>query len=236
APGLGCGLSFIITLFMLCFLGPPGTRVTVKEDDDVILPCSLGTSVNIESMLFDWKKEGTDMKKDVFVYNKGNHYNNGLAGQDKEFKNRVSHFPEQLKHGNASIRIKQTSLEDKGIYTCIFPNVSTGRKTFRIELAVGECSDPSVTNLKETNDWALLQCDVKGAYPEPRVEWWDSNNQTIPSGEPQVSKRGVRFYVTLKTTVRKTDYYRCVATQNEIHHRAHMEISVHLNGEWHFNR
>lgn len=99
----------------------------------------------------------------------------------------------------------------------------------------GAAPDPYVTNLKETNDWALLKCDVKGAYPEPTMEWWNSNNQTIPSEEPQVSKKGERFYVTLKTTVKKTDYYRCVATQKDIHHQIYTEINVHLNGEWHFN-
>lgn len=92
-------------------------------------------------------------------------------------------------------------------------------------------AEPSVTNLDQTNDWALLKCVVKGASPKPTVEWWDSNNQTIPSEEPQVSKKGERFFITLKTNVTKTDRYHCVATQKEIWHQAHTEINVHLNGE-----
>lgn len=99
----------------------------------------------------------------------------------------------------------------------------------------GAAPEPSVTNLDQTNDWALLQCDVKGAYPKPTVEWWDSNNQIIPSEEPQVSKKGERFYVILKTTVKKTGRYRCAATQKDIHHQIYKEINVQLNGEWHFN-
>uniref|UniRef100_A0A669E3E3 Selection and upkeep of intraepithelial T-cells protein 3-like n=1 Tax=Oreochromis niloticus TaxID=8128 RepID=A0A669E3E3_ORENI len=205
--------------------GTPVTRVTVKEDDGVILPCSLSTNENIESMLFDWKKEGTVPQKNVFLYDDGKYYNNGLSGQDEEFKDRVSHFPEELKHGNASIRIKKTRLEDNGTYLCKFPKLKPEIRTFHIELVVepvlkvrnvpGAAPEPSVTNLNESSDWALLKCDVKGAYPEPTVEWWNSNNQTIPSEEPQVSKEGEHFYVTLKTTVKKTDYYRCVATQKE---------------------
>uniref|UniRef100_A0AAZ1X043 Ig-like domain-containing protein n=1 Tax=Oreochromis aureus TaxID=47969 RepID=A0AAZ1X043_OREAU len=140
----------------------------------------------------------------------------------------VSHFPEELKNGNASIKITDTRLEDKGNYTCIFPNTQSGDIRFHIELAVG-AAEPSVTNLDETNDWALLKCVVKGASPKPTVEWWDSNNQTIPSEEPQVSKKGERFYVTLKTNVTKTDRYHCVATQKEIWHQAHTEINVRLN-------
>uniref|UniRef100_A0AAX7SMT2 Ig-like domain-containing protein n=1 Tax=Astatotilapia calliptera TaxID=8154 RepID=A0AAX7SMT2_ASTCA len=205
--------------------GTPVTRVTVKEDDDAILPCSLDTNENIESMLFDWKKEG----KQVFIYNNGTHHNNDFEDQSVEFKGRVSHFPEELKHGNASIRITDTRLEDKGNYICIFPKSQSGGIRFHIELAVGAAPEPSVTNLDETNDWAVLKCDVKGAYPKPTVEWWDSNNQIIPSEEPQVSKKGERFYVILKTTVKKTGRYRCAATQKEIWHQAHTEINVRLN-------
>uniref|UniRef100_I3JD16 Ig-like domain-containing protein n=1 Tax=Oreochromis niloticus TaxID=8128 RepID=I3JD16_ORENI len=199
--------------------------VIVKEDDDAILPCSIGTNENIESMLFVWKKEGTVPLKQVFMYDDGTY----SKGQDEEFKGRVSYFPEQLKHGNASIRMKKTRLEDKGNYTCSFPIMQPEIKIFHIELVVGAAPEPSVTNLNESSDWALLKCDVKGAYPEPTVEWWNSNNQTIPSEEPQVSKEGEHFYVTLKTTVKKTDYYRCVATQKEIHHQIYTEINVHLN-------
>ncbi|XP_039468542.1 CD276 antigen homolog isoform X2 [Oreochromis aureus] len=231
-------LSFcFLTLSGLTFAtesGTPVTTVTVKEDDDAILPCSLYTNVNIEKMLFDWKKEGTVLQKEVFMYVEGKHYNNGLPGQDEQFRDRVSHFPEELKYSNASIRIKQTKLEDKGIYTCDFPRLQPEAKIFRIELVVGAAPQPSVTNLDQTNDWALLQCDVNGAYPKPTVEWWNSNNQIIPSEEPQVSKKGEHFYVTLKTTVKKTDRYRCAATQKDIHHQIYKEINVHLNGlpEW----
>ncbi|CAI5686577.1 unnamed protein product [Oreochromis niloticus] len=221
-------LSFcFLTLSGLTFAAESGTpvaRVTVKEDADAILPCSLGTSETIESMVFDWKKDG----KQVFTYNNGTHHNNDLEDQSVEFKGRVSHFPEELKNGNASIKITDTRLEDKGNYTCIFPNTQSGDIRFHIELAVG-AAEPSVTNLDQTNDWALLKCVVKGASPKPTVEWWDSNSQTIPSEEPQVSKKGERFYVTLKTNVTKTDRYHCVTTQKEIWHQAHTEINVRLN-------
>ncbi|XP_039468523.1 butyrophilin-like protein 10 isoform X2 [Oreochromis aureus] len=220
-------LSFcFLTLSGLTFGAESASPVIVMEDDDVILPCSLSTNENIESMLFVWKKEGTVPRKEVFMYDAGT----DSKGQDEEFKGRVSHFPEQLKHGNASIRINKTTLEDNGNYTCSFPIIQSSGKTFRIELVVGAAPQPSVTNLDQTNDWALLQCDVQGAYPKPTVEWWNSNNQTIPSEEPQVSKNGERFYVTLKATVRKIDRYRCVATQKEIHHQIYKEINVHLNG------
>lgn len=104
------------------------------EDDYVILPCSLSTNQNIEKELFVWKKEGTVPLKEVFMFDDGTY----SRGQDEEFKGRVSHFPEQLKHGNASITMKQARLEDNGNYTCSFPVMQSSVKTFHIELVVGE--------------------------------------------------------------------------------------------------
>ena len=76
-----------------------------------------------------------------------------------------------------------------------------------------------------------LQCEVKGASPKPKVEWKDRAGHILPAEEPQVSDTGGRYYVTLLTTVTKTDHYRCVVTQEEIHHQTHSETYVFINGE-----
>lgn len=109
---------------MFCLSGGP---VIVKEGDYAILPCSLGTNENIEFVRFEWTKDGTE--KEVYICDTGVDRSPALPG-------RVSHFRDGLQHGNASIRIYNVQLEDGGIYTCNFPN---RRKTFRIELVVGEC-------------------------------------------------------------------------------------------------
>lgn len=98
----------------------------VKEGDYAILPCSLGT--RIEFVRFEWTKEGTE--KEVFIHDTGVNRSPALPG-------RVSHFPDDLKNGNASIKINHVQLKDGGIYTC---NFTTKGKTFRIKLdVVGEC-------------------------------------------------------------------------------------------------
>ncbi|XP_049446480.1 butyrophilin subfamily 2 member A1-like [Epinephelus fuscoguttatus] len=111
--------------------------VTVEQDRDVLLPCSLSTKENIESKLFDWKKaaQKDGKNKEVFFYDAGIHYNNRRAGQSEEFKGRVFHFPEELKHGNASIIIRNTKMADSGDYTCVFPRLQP-RQTFHIKLVV----------------------------------------------------------------------------------------------------
>lgn len=117
-------------LIHTCFHVPG--PVVVEEGSDVILPCSL--SVNIESKLFDWKKDG----QEVFMYDRGVHYNNGRTGQDQHFKGRVSHFKDELKRGNASIMIRNTKVADSGDYTCAFPRLQPSQ-IFHVGLVVGEC-------------------------------------------------------------------------------------------------
>ncbi|KAL7407269.1 hypothetical protein ABVT39_005977 [Epinephelus coioides] len=204
--------------------------VTVEQDRDVILPCSLSTKENIESKLFDWKKpaQKDGKNKEVFFYDAGIHYNNGRPGQSEEFKGRVSHFQEELKHGNASIIIRNTKMADSGDYTCVFPLLQP-RQTFHIKLVVGAAPKPNIDILDETDNRALLQCEVHG-NPQPEVEWRDSAGKTLPAQKSQVSERDGRFYVTLNTTVTKTDRYRCVATQKNISHQIYAETSVRLNG------
>ncbi|XP_032365365.1 butyrophilin subfamily 2 member A2 isoform X8 [Etheostoma spectabile] len=236
----------LLPLLCLCLLTCSGVTsaqqnqppVNVEEDSDVVLPCSLSTKEDIEFKLFVWRKVPQKYEgwKEVFQYNAGIHYNKGRGGQSEEFKGRVSHFQDELKHGDASITIRNTKMADSGEYSCYFPNLQTPQ-TFYIKLVVGRvlkdrsgenipgaAPKPFVAILDQTKDRSLLQCDVHGD-PEPEVEWRDSAGNKLPA-ETQVEPIRNLFYVTLRTTVTQTDRYRCVATQKTISHQVSNEISV----------
>uniref|UniRef100_UPI0014471D7A CD276 antigen-like n=1 Tax=Epinephelus lanceolatus TaxID=310571 RepID=UPI0014471D7A len=180
---------------------------------------------------FDWKKaaQKDGKNKEVFFYDAGITYNNGRSGQSEEFKGRVFHFPKELKHGNASIIIRNTKMADSGDYTCVFPHLQP-RQTFHIKLVVGAAREPSVKTLNQTNNWALLQCVVRDASPKPKVEWKDSSGNKLHAEEPQVIDRGGSYDIILQTTVTKTDHYQCVVAQEEINHQVSAETYVHFSG------
>ncbi|CAI5686542.1 unnamed protein product [Oreochromis niloticus] len=194
----------------------PGVTVNVSEESDVILPCSLGTNQNLEQKLFDWRKKAPT-KQEVFMYDGGLHYNNGRRGQDEHFRGRVSHFPQELQFGNASIIIRNTTVADSGVYTCDFPHLQPEQR-FCIKLVVGAAPKPFVGILNISEDEALLKCEVRGASPKPKVEWRDSDGNILPAEEPQVSHTGERYDITLLTTVTRTNssLFHCVATQEEM--------------------
>ncbi|GLD74508.1 CD276 antigen-like isoform X1 [Lates japonicus] len=199
-------------------------KKVVFEDNEAVLPCSFG-SENIENQIFDWKKDG----QDVFLYDRGRTYGNGLSGQHEQFKGRVEHFQDLLKSGNASIVIRPTKVTDSGNYTCVSVQNGVSTTRSRIELIVGAAPEPSVTSLQTTKDWSLLQCVVRGASPKPEVVWQDSSGHNLTAKE-QVTDRGGRYDVTLHTTVTKTGNYTCVATQEEINHWTAAWIHVYISG------
>ncbi|XP_049893673.1 putative butyrophilin subfamily 2 member A3 [Epinephelus moara] len=223
----------LLCFCLLCFTGktlcdekgPAVIKVLVSEGSDVTLPCSLSTKENIEQKLFDWRKD--EGMTGVFMYDKGLHHNNGRPGQDEQFKWRVFHFQDELKHGNASIFIRNTKMADSGNYTCVFPFVQRTEKS-HVMLVVVSSPKPSVTVLNATNNGMQLQCEVHGASPKPKAEWKDSDGNILPAEETQVTDRGGSYDIILQTTVTKTDRYRCVVTQEEINHQIHAEIYVYI--------
>ncbi|XP_008292638.1 V-set domain-containing T-cell activation inhibitor 1-like isoform X2 [Stegastes partitus] len=209
--------------------GPDDTIVAVTEGSDAILGCSLDPPKSLDQDLFDWiKDEKTDVKKEVFMYSNGSHDNNGLSGQDKQFQGRVSHFPDQLINGNASIIIRNTTIEDAGDYTCLFLLPQGQEQKCNIKLVVGVAHKPYVSVCNVSESGVQLKCEVEGAFPQPEVQWLDSDGTVLSAEDPEVVERGGRFDITLQTTVIATDgnCFRCVVKQQHFHHEIGYNITV----------
>ncbi|KAK1902120.1 CD276 antigen like [Dissostichus eleginoides] len=310
-------------------------RVVVTEGSAAVLPASLKPHKNIERDVFDWKKvgQGDETQHEVFLYDASPQYINGRSGQSPQFKGRVSHFPGELKHGTASILIRNSKVSDSGNYTCYFPrlqpplmfyvelvvdpvyrdrseeipgeHVGTKRCVLQITFPAGRsgvksavlfqnlCSsgrtvlenilnaeeaqvsetggkynvalqttvtktghyhcvvtqetinhvsaaqtfthvsgaspEPYIRTLNATEDWTLLQCEVRGAFPEPLLQWKDSSRNILNAEEAQVSETGGKYNVALQTTVTKTGHYHCVVTQETINHVSAAQTFTHVS-------
>ncbi|XP_041639181.1 butyrophilin-like protein 8 isoform X2 [Cheilinus undulatus] len=205
-------------------------RVEVNEDDDAVLPCLTSPEVDIESAVIHWK---TGDGQEVYFYDNGDYSGKGSTGHLIQFDGRVSHFQDKLKNGNASIKITKTRIEDNGIYTCILPKLQPSQE-YQVQLVVNSIfkdrtgenplasPKPSIEVISQTLDWALLQCQVQGAFPKPSLKWQDGSGEIHHThGEPQPGTGG-KYDMTVQVTVRKTGHYHCVLRQEELKH----EISV----------
>ncbi|XP_058487983.1 programmed cell death 1 ligand 1-like [Solea solea] len=195
------------------------SRTYVKEGEDAVLHCSSVES--LKNMVVDWKNQN----KEVFLYDRGWHYENGLCCQDEQYGGRVSLFYDELKNGNASLILNDTRIEDTGIYTC---DLSSGRQIFTMELIVGAVQAPvlEISNVSEAG--VELQCVVRGSSSKPSVEWQTCEGTSLNSEEPLVSETRGRYDTTLLVTVTetKTNCFRCVVKQEDIYHRIDDNIIV----------
>ncbi|XP_055016641.1 butyrophilin-like protein 1 isoform X2 [Boleophthalmus pectinirostris] len=218
---------------LLCLLSPgfgpasaqdtrPNNMVTVSEGEDALLPCALSSGQNIEQ--FDWRKDnGEEEKMEVFMYNKGSYYGQGLLGQSEQFVGRVEFFKDELKSGNASIKIKNTRLEDSGTYTCLIMNPVTS--VVNIILNVGAAQVPYIETVHDEVTWRQLKCKAEGV-PEPEVEWRNSDGDVLANHVPQ--NQNGRSHVELQLNVTRSDNYTCVVTQSSIYHQISNTMKVHI--------
>uniref|UniRef100_A0A8C5C707 Ig-like domain-containing protein n=1 Tax=Gadus morhua TaxID=8049 RepID=A0A8C5C707_GADMO len=114
----GAGIPEVVTN-----LGDTDTEVFTREGEDAILPCGLGSPVNLKDEVVDWKKK----QQEVFFYEKGKHYNNGKRGQDPQFGGRVHLLPGGLQAGDASVILSSATQADGGVYSCFFPPLGPTR-------------------------------------------------------------------------------------------------------------
>ncbi|XP_038551950.1 CD276 antigen homolog [Micropterus salmoides] len=166
----------LLPLACLCLLTRSGTTfadehgsviIIMKEDRDVILPCSFSTKDDIENKLFEWRKDG---QNSVFRYDAGLHSNNGHPGQYEQFKGRVSYFEDERKYGNISIIIRNTTVADSGNYTCYSPRFMP--QPVHIQLVFG----PVI--VKEGSD-AILPCSYSTKDAVEKHFNWKKDGQKV---------------------------------------------------------
>jgi hypothetical protein len=97
-------------------------------------------------------------------------------------------------------------------------------------VATGSKPEVSIEGQKE-GGMALL-CGTKGWFPEPELEWLDSEGVTLSAGPSETDRDYEGFYVVkLKTIVKETDINRftCRVRQSQLHEV--METGLHIPSE-----
>ncbi|XP_047454865.1 myelin-oligodendrocyte glycoprotein-like, partial [Mugil cephalus] len=100
--------------------------IIARVGDDVVLPCQIKPSVDVSEATLEWKRS----ELYVLVWRNGADL---TMQKDPSYRGRTSLFPDELKHGNVSLKLSDVKLSDKGTYKCYV--VEINREMF-VELVV----------------------------------------------------------------------------------------------------
>ncbi|XP_023692888.1 V-set domain-containing T-cell activation inhibitor 1 [Paramormyrops kingsleyae] len=171
-------LIFIVGGFIILLLSIAFTRYQsiVESKDtfpvgnitqDIILDCTFDPSSVNGKLAVDatitWTKDG--LGGVVYLYQDRAAQ---LQNQNLQFRNRAELFQNAIAVGNASLLLRNITVEDPGTYRCGV-SAPSGHGTVSIQLRVAAYSAPSFT---ETNN-SILTAVANTWFPEPNVTWSD---------------------------------------------------------------
>uniref|UniRef100_A0A3P8Q2P3 Ig-like domain-containing protein n=1 Tax=Astatotilapia calliptera TaxID=8154 RepID=A0A3P8Q2P3_ASTCA len=125
--------------------------IIAAPGDDVILPCHLEPTFNVQGMTVEWSKP--DLKPDpsdrlsrveyVHLYRDRQEVPDMKMAS---YFRRTELFMDDMKHGNISLKILNVSEEDNGRYRCFIPKLRSRVKSAIVELIV----DPNFAKTSTT--------------------------------------------------------------------------------------
>ncbi|XP_027132723.1 butyrophilin subfamily 1 member A1-like [Larimichthys crocea] len=198
--------------------------IVALAGDDVILPCHLEPPMDVRSETVVWTRTDLDPKY-IHVHKDGRPV---YRGQNPSFKNRTALFVDELKNGNASMKIFKVKISDTGKYLCILNSLM---KHTSIQLTVGVISTPVIEFVSNQSREVVLQCEAKGWYPEPEVFWLDAEGNLLSAGPTETVRGPDDLYtVSRRLTVEKSDSFTCRVQQKNINQtrETHIYVPAHF--------
>ncbi|KAL6483987.1 hypothetical protein MHYP_G00088600 [Metynnis hypsauchen] len=200
-------------------VGPDAT-VVATAGSDVILPCSVQrenekTNMNAVDLNIKWTRPDLG---GPLVHFYANHQDINTR-QIPHVRGRTALFKEELQNGNVSLRLTEVNLHDDGEYRC---NVEAGFlfSDFTFKLAVEVIGTPPVITVKKydsnSKQFSLL-CESKGWWPQPDLQWLNSERDILNVGVTKSQRHAELFTVNLHITLHyhDIDTFYCRVTLRE---------------------
>ncbi|KAL7374609.1 hypothetical protein ABVT39_003853 [Epinephelus coioides] len=112
----------IFTVLCVCLsVSSCQETLTAKPGEDVTLPCHCDEDCVIE--LLEWSRPALKSNKFVFYYRNKSFPNY----QHPCYRDRVELMDPEMKNGNASVILKNVTINDTGTYECLIKGKKTGR-------------------------------------------------------------------------------------------------------------
>ncbi|XP_067901707.1 butyrophilin-like protein 8 [Heterodontus francisci] len=141
-------------------------QMTVKIGEDLVVHCHYYSADEAGTIAFSWMK--MDSNGIIYIYTMNQ---SSLGEQDPSYRDRAEVFDSEIPKGNVSLRLKNVTLSDSGIYRLSVASQSQSNET-KVVLevrAVGK--QPVIRSYVTDQGFSMLVCESSGWYPEPTVTW-----------------------------------------------------------------
>ncbi|XP_050957491.1 butyrophilin-like protein 3 [Labeo rohita] len=183
-------------------VGPAGP-VFVVAGEDVILPCSVKPNISVVDMRVEWFRSDQKDSQLVHLYEDRVDKN---TDQIESYRGRTKLNHQELQRGNTSLKLSSVRVSDEGLYKCFIQSKSWNDDTtvnVKVE-AVGRPPVITVDGFDHSGGLHLL-CESEGWYPEPDLEWLNSEGVSLSSETTETHRNEDRFSVKHTITVYERD-------------------------------
>uniref|UniRef100_A0A8C2FNR6 Ig-like domain-containing protein n=1 Tax=Cyprinus carpio TaxID=7962 RepID=A0A8C2FNR6_CYPCA len=180
----------------------PADTVFAVAGEDVILPCSVKPNISVVDMKVRWSR--LDLK-DFLVHLYEDHKDRN-TDQIQSYRGRTKLNHQELQRGNASLKLSSVQVSDEGRYKCFIQSKSWFDDA-NVDVSVEAVGRPPVITVDgfDHSERLSLQCESEGWYPEPVLEWLDSEGVRLSSETTEMQRNTDGFSVKHTITVQHRD-------------------------------
>ncbi|XP_055085208.1 selection and upkeep of intraepithelial T-cells protein 6-like [Periophthalmus magnuspinnatus] len=199
----------------------PSQPIIAPVGSDVTLPCQLDPVKDLRDMVVEWSRHNLTPRY-IHIRRDGLDL---LMDQNSLYLGRTSVSESRLQQGDMSLSLNQVRLSDRGTYRCYIPQIDTKAE---VTLLVVSVAPPSMSLIKERSGSPVLRCESRGWYPEPELEWLDSEGTVLLRTEAQRGASEELFSVSSRLSVeqRLGNTFTCRVRQQESGQSREAQLSI----------
>ncbi|KAI1887956.1 hypothetical protein AGOR_G00180100 [Albula goreensis] len=208
-------------------LGPSEPIIAVAGAD-IVLPCYLKPSISAEDMHVEWSRV-------PFTGSVVHNYQERQIRNENQipsYRGRTALSPEELKRGNASLRLTGVRASDEGKYQCYIESKLYDDASVQVQI---KGTEPAISmEVPHRAGWVSLLCESKGWDIQPDLVWLDSEGHSLPAGATETHRDSEDFYTMRRRIImqdRDTNTVTCRVHLQQ--HRLEKETAFTITGEKH---
>ncbi|XP_040834554.1 selection and upkeep of intraepithelial T-cells protein 1-like [Ochotona curzoniae] len=195
------GLSLSRYLFVMCLL----EMVTLTSEEftvnglekpvlvqlgaEVELSCQLSPPQNAQHMEIRWFRNRYNQP--VYLYNNGRDLH---AETVSRYVERTELVKDAIGEGKVTLRIFNVSADDDGKYHCFFKDGDFYEEAIIQVNVIATSLEIQLLLYPPNIKGIVVECNSRGWFPEPQMEWRDSREEVIASASKTVSQDGDKLF------------------------------------------